>query len=454
MYFYNMKFLKSNAILNLYNLFKNHLIIYPAPADIGYLWGFGSLTGLFFAGQLISGIILAMHYTAHIDLAFNTIEHIMRDVNYGWLFRYWHSNGASFVFIGLYIHMARGLYFSSYLYPHMHTWGIGIILFILMMAIAFMGYVLPYGQMSYWGATVILNLFSAIPVIGNFITEWLLGGFTPANPTLNRFFSFHYLLPFVVLGLILIHLNYLHLSGSTNPIGFNKAVDRLDFYPYFVEKDIFILLLVLICFSYFLFYNPNILAHPDNYIEANSLVTPLHIVPEWYFLPFYAILRSIPNKLGGVICMALALIVLLFLPSLFFGWNVFNKYLLNKLNISYYFLNNSKFFNYSFMQINSNLQNIEKINLLKKYIKKLYDNENEYYTNKINYINYTNSPLGNNLFKFFFFFFFINFIILGFIGSQPVEQPYLLYGQYCTILYFFFCYFFYLFFIISVFFII
>jgi ubiquinol-cytochrome c reductase cytochrome b subunit len=293
---------------------NNHLIDYPTPINLNYFYGFGSLAGIMLVIQILTGIFLAMHYTPHIDLAFNSVEHIMRDVNHGWLIRYSHANGASFFFIVVYIHIFRGLYYGSYITPREYLWCSGVIIFILMMATAFMGYVLPWGQMSFWGATVITNLFSAIPLVGKDIVDWLWGGFAVDNPTLNRFFSLHFTMPFVIVGAVLIHLILLHEIGSSNPLGLTLKSENIPFYPYFYTKDLFGLIVLLLIFFIFVFYYPNSLGHPDNYIEANPMKTPLHIVPEWYFLPFYAILRSIPNKIGGVIGMFGSLIVLLTIP--------------------------------------------------------------------------------------------------------------------------------------------
>ena len=292
----------------------SHIVDYPTPSNLNYFWSFGSLAGLCLVIQLVTGIFLAMHYTTHVDFAFNSVEHIMRDVNNGWLIRYLHANGASFFFIVVYCHIFRGLYFGSYITPRGLLWSSGVLIFLAMMATAFMGYVLPWGQMSFWGATVITNLFSAIPFIGSSIVEWLWGGFSVDNATLNRFFSLHYLLPFIIAGISLLHLTLLHSEGSNNPLGINTSIDYVSFYPYFYVKDLFAFLIFLIFFSFIVFFNPNILGHPDNYIPANPLVTPPHIVPEWYFLPFYAILRSIPDKLGGVLAMISAILVLLLLP--------------------------------------------------------------------------------------------------------------------------------------------
>ena len=298
----------------LLNTINNHLIDYPTPINLNYFYGFGSLAGVMLGIQIITGIFLAMHYTPHIILAFNSVEHIMRDVNYGWLIRYVHANGASFFFIVIYIHIFRGLYYGSYFKARMALWCSGVIIFILMMATAFMGYVLPWGQMSFWGATVITNLFSAIPFVGKEIVGWLWGGFAVDNPTLNRFFSLHFTFPFIIVGAVLIHLILLHDVGSSDPLGTNTKTEIIPFFPYFYVKDLFGFFILLFVFLFFIFYYPNYLGHPDNYIEANPMKTPLHIVPEWYFLPFYAILRSVPNKIGGVIAMFGSLLILLLMP--------------------------------------------------------------------------------------------------------------------------------------------
>ena len=292
----------------------SHIINYPTPVNLNYMWSFGSTAGICLVIQIVTGIFLAMHYTPHIEYAFSSVEHIMRDVNNGWLIRYLHANGASMFFIVTYSHIFRGLYYGSYMNPRGPLWSSGVIIFLLMMATGFMGYVLPWGQMSFWGATVITNLFSAIPVVGGAIVEWLWGGFSVDNATLNRFFSLHYLMPFVIAGLVIVHLSLLHTTGSNNPLGINKNVDTVSFYPYFYVKDLLAFFVLLSMFSFFVFFYPNTLGHADNYIPANPLVTPAHIVPEWYFLPFYAILRSIPDKLGGVIAMVAAILVLLLLP--------------------------------------------------------------------------------------------------------------------------------------------
>jgi quinol-cytochrome oxidoreductase complex cytochrome b subunit len=298
------------------NILNDHLIEYPTPININYLWNFGFMAGAFLVVQILTGIFLAMHYTPHIDLAFISVEHIMRDVNNGWLIRYFHANGASFFFLVVYIHIGRGLYYGSYQKPRGFVWSLGVVILLLMMAAAFTGYVLPWGQMSFWAATVITNLFSAIPVLGEPIVSWLWGGFSVDNATLNRFFSFHYLVPFLIAACVIVHIAVLHQNGSNNPLGINGVVDKIPFYPYFFFKDLFSLIVVGAFYLLFVYFAPNYLGHTDNYIEANAMVTPAHIVPEWYFLPLYAVLRSIPHKLGGVIAMLSSLVVLLVLPYL------------------------------------------------------------------------------------------------------------------------------------------
>lgn len=309
-----------------------------------------------------------MHYTSHVDFAFNSVEHIMRDINCGWLLRYTHANGASMFFIIIYCHIFRGLYFGSYIYPRGILWCSGVIIFLLMMATAFMGYVLPWGQMSFWGATVITNLFSAIPYIGFSIVEWLWGGFSVDNATLNRFFSLHYTLPFVIAGMTIVHLTLLHQEGSNNPLGTNQSSDYISFYPYFYVKDLFGFLIFIVFFSIIIFFYPNVLGHSDNYILANPLVTPPHIVPEWYFLPFYAILRSIPDKLGGVLAMISSILVLLLLP-----------------------ITSTPAFRSSYFR---------------------------------------------PIYAFFYWFLVSDFILLGWIGQKPVEEPYIFIGMVATIFYF------------------
>ena len=353
---------------NLISILNNHIIDYPTPINLNYFWNFGSLAGICLVIQILTGIFLAMHYTPHVDYAFISIEHIMRDVNNGWLIRYIHANGASMFFIIVYTHMFRGLYYGSYMAPRQELWFSGVTIFLLMMATGFMGYVLPWGQMSFWGVTVITNLFSAIPLIGENITQWLWGGFSVDNATLNRFFSLHYLMPFLIAGLSLLHLVLLHENGSNNPLGIDSKSGKISFYPYFYVKDLFGLFLFGIFFSIFLFFAPNTLGHPDNYIPANSLVTPPHIVPEWYYLPFYAILRSIPDKLGGVIAMFAAILILYLLPI----------------------ISQSK----------------------------------------------VRSTFFRPIYKNIFWFFVINSLILGWIGQNVVEYPFVEIGQISTFFYF------------------
>jgi len=348
----------------------SHIINYPTPINLNYMWSFGSSAGICLGIQILTGIFLAMHYSSHVDYAFSSVEHIMRDVNNGWLIRYLHANGASMFFIVTYCHIFRGLYFGSYMAPRGPLWNSGVIIFLLMMGTGFMGYVLPWGQMSFWGATVITNLASAVPFIGGAIVEWLWGGFSVDNATLNRFFSLHYLLPFVITGLVLVHLSLLHTVGSNNPLGINKNVDSVSFYPYFYVKDLLAFFGLIALFSFFVFFFPNVLGHADNYIPANPLVTPAHIVPEWYFLPFYAILRSIPDKLGGVVAMVAAILILLLLP------------IINTSEIR-----SSKF---------------------------------------------------RPLYGIAYWFLVADFLILGWLGQQPVETPFLELGQVATGFYFLF----------------
>jgi ubiquinol-cytochrome c reductase cytochrome b subunit len=352
----------------LLSFISNHLISYPSPINLNYAWSFGSLAGICLMIQIITGIFLAMHYVPHVSLAFDSVEHIMRDVNYGWLIRYCHANGASVFFIVVYLHIFRGLYYGSYMHPRGWLWASGVLIFILMMATAFMGYVLPWGQMSFWGATVITNLFSAVPVYGGTIVEWLWGGFSVDQATLNRFYSLHYLLPFIIAAVTVLHLCLLHKYGSNNPLGINTDVTSVPFYPYFYVKDFFCLWIFLMGYLSLVFFAPNMLGHPDNYIPANPMVTPAHIVPEWYFLPFYAILRSIPNKLGGVLAMFGAIVVWLLLPI----------------------INPSS----------------------------------------------TRSNIFKPLTSLNYWIIVSNFLILGWIGQQPVEYPFMEIGMFTTLLYF------------------
>lgn len=362
------KFYRWNRV-DLFAFVDSHIIHYPTPINLNYLWGFGSTAGLTLVIQILTGVFLAMHYTPEIYSAFNSVEHIMRDVEYGWFLRYLHANGASFFFIVVYCHIFRGLYYGSYVYPRQRLWLSGVVIFLLMMATAFMGYVLPWGQMSFWGATVITNLFSAIPVFGGAIVEWLWGGFSVDNATLNRFFSLHYLMPFLIVGVTIVHLALLHTVGSNNPLGVNVNVISASFYPYYYLKDAISFILLISFIGLFVYFFPNTLGHPDNYIPANALVTPAHIVPEWYFLPFYAILRSIPNKLGGVVAMISAILVLMAIP----------------------------FINFSIIR----------------------------------------SSLFRPVYRLMFWFLFGDFVLLGWIGQKPVEDPFIVLGLLATLFYFF-----------------
>jgi ubiquinol-cytochrome c reductase cytochrome b subunit len=306
------------ARLPIGGLVHSSFIVYPTPRNLNYWWNFGAILTFMLAAQIATGIVLAMNYAPQADLAMGSVEHIMRDVNYGWLLRYLHSNGASLFFFAVYVHIFRGLYYGSYKEPREVLWILGVIIFLLMMATAFMGYVLPWGQMSFWAATVITNLFSAIPLVGGAIHTLLIGGFAVDNATLNRFFSLHYLLPFMIVGVVVLHIWALHVPGNGNPTGVpvKSEQDTLPFHPYYTIKDFFGLSVFLILFAWLVFYIPNYLGHPDNYIAANPLQTPAHIVPEWYFLPFYAILRAIPNKLVGVIAMFASIAITAFVPWL------------------------------------------------------------------------------------------------------------------------------------------
>nr|ACR03113.1 cytochrome b [Sphaerodactylus vincenti] len=295
-------------------ILNSALVDLPTPSNISAWWNFGSLMGLCLVMQLATGLFLAMHYTADISLAFSSIAHITRDVQHGWLIRNLHANGASVFFICLYFHIGRGLYYGSYLYKE--TWNTGVVLFFLVMATAFVGYVLPWGQMSFWGATVITNLLSAIPYIGTNLVQWIWGGFSVDNATLTRFFTFHFLLPFVILAAMMLHLMFLHETGSNNPTGLNSNTDKITFHPYFSYKDMLGAATMLMLLLYLALFSPYLLGDPENFSPANPLVTPPHIKPEWYFLFAYAILRSIPNKLGGVLALALSIAILLVAPVL------------------------------------------------------------------------------------------------------------------------------------------
>ncbi|MEM6462398.1 MAG: cytochrome b N-terminal domain-containing protein [Pseudomonadota bacterium] len=363
--------------LPLPRLVYDSFVAYPTPRNLNYAYTFGAILSVMLVVQILTGIVLAMHYVASTDGAFSSVEKIMRDVNSGWLLRYMHQNGASFFFIAVYIHMFRGMYYGSYKAPREILWILGVIIYLLMMATGFMGYVLPWGQMSFWGATVITGFFSAFPIIGVPLQELLLGGFAVDNPTLNRFFSLHYLLPFMIAGVVVLHVWALHVTGQTNPTGVEvrSKTDTLPFTPYATIKDAFATVLFLIVYAYFIFYIPNYLGHADNYIEANPLVTPAHIVPEWYYLPFYAILRAITfdvgpidSKLGGVLAMFASIVILFFLP-----W-----------------LDTSK----------------------------------------------VRSAVYRPLYKIFYWLFVINCIFLGWLGSKPAEGIYVILAQVGTLYYF------------------
>ena len=306
------------ARLPIGGLIYSSFVAYPTPRNLNYWWTFGAILSFLLGAQIVTGIVLTMHYTPHVDMAFNSVEHIMRDVNYGWLLRYLHSNGASMFFVAVYIHMFRGLYYGSYKEPREVLWILGVIIYLLMMATGFLGYTLPWGQMSFWGATVITNFFSAIPLVGESVVTWLWGGYAVGNPTLQRFFSLHYLLPFVIAGVVVLHVWALHVVGQNNPVGIDpkSEQDTVPFTPHATMKDGFMVAVFCLFFAWFVFYIPNYLGHADNYIQANPGVTPTHIVPEWYYLPFYAILRAIPNKLAGVIAMFGSILILAFLPWL------------------------------------------------------------------------------------------------------------------------------------------
>nr|YP_010287622.1 cytochrome b [Orybina regalis]UKT61953.1 cytochrome b [Orybina regalis] len=303
---------KTHPIIKIIN---NSLIDLPSPSNISIWWNFGSLLALCLLTQIITGLFLTMYYTANIELAFYSVNYICRNVNYGWLIRTLHANGASFFFICIYIHIGRGIYYESFNYKY--TWMVGVIILFLLMATAFMGYVLPWGQMSFWGATVITNLLSAIPYLGTMLVNWIWGGFAVSNATLTRFYTFHFLLPFIILMMTIIHLLFLHMTGSNNPLGINSNLDKIPFHPFFTFKDLIGFIILMFLLIMLTLTNPYLLGDPDNFIPANPLVTPIHIQPEWYFLFAYAILRSIPNKLGGVIALVFSILIFIILPFTF-----------------------------------------------------------------------------------------------------------------------------------------
>nr|ALO20738.1 cytochrome b [Euphysa aurata] len=358
-----MRIRKSNPIISPIN---STVIDLPSPTSITYLWNFGSLLGLCLVIQILTGIFLAMHYCSDVSLAFASVTHIWRDINYGFLLKASHANGASIFFICVFIHIGRGLYYGSFLKKHL--WFSGISIFGVMMLTAFIGYVLPWGQMSFWGATVITNFLSAVPYIGNDIVQWVWGGFSVSGVTLNRFYSLHYLFPFILIGLIIIHLVLLHSSGSSNPFGVSSNIDKTQFHPFFIIKDVFGFFILGLILIILVFYYPNTLGDPENFINANPLVTPTHIMPEWYFLFAYAILRAIPNKLGGVLALVFSILILFSLPY--------------------------------------------------------------FHTSK------TNSIMFKPISKLFYWIFISNFILLTWIGSKPVEEPFILIGLISSIFYF------------------
>nr|YP_009058602.1 cytochrome b [Euploea midamus]AIM46770.1 cytochrome b [Euploea midamus] len=307
-----MNFKPMKKLHPIYKIIDNSLINLPSPSNISSMWNFGSLLALCLMTQIITGLFLTMYYTANIEMAFNSVNYICRNVNYGWLIRTLHANGASFFFICIYIHIGRGIYYGSYNFKY--TWMVGVIILFMLMATAFMGYVLPWGQMSFWGATVITNLLSAIPYLGTMLVNWIWGGFAVDNATLTRFYTFHFLLPFIIMMLTMIHLLFLHQTGSSNPLGINSNLDKIPFHPFFTFKDLIGFIIMITLLILLTLINPYLLGDPDNFIPANPLVTPIHIQPEWYFLFAYAILRSIPNKLGGVIALVMSILILIILP--------------------------------------------------------------------------------------------------------------------------------------------
>nr|YP_009692124.1 cytochrome b [Leptocentrus albolineatus]QEG98456.1 cytochrome b [Leptocentrus albolineatus] len=359
----NKSTLKSNKLLN---IMSNSLIYLPTPTNLSTWWNFGSILGLCLIIQLMSGILLSMHYTANIEFAFNSINHIMRDVNYGWLMRTIHANGASLFFMCMFMHIGRGMYYSSYKFYN--TWYSGVIILLLTMATAFLGYVLPWGQMSFWGATVITNLLSAIPYLGDMMVKWIWGGFAVNNPTLSRFFSIHFILPFMLIMMIIIHLFFLHMTGSSNPLGLNSKMDKIPFHPFYSIKDLMGFSLTLLLMLMINMMEPYLLSDPDNFSPADPMVTPVHIQPEWYFLFAYAILRSIPNKLGGVLALLMSILILSILPMSM----------------------KMKFKGLTFYPIN----------------------------------------------QFIFWIFISNFLMLTWLGSQPVEDPFITTGITMTLTYF------------------
>ena len=407
-------------LLKLYNLILNFFFKYPTPSNLNNLWNFGVLALIFLSIQFITGVFLSMFYIPNTDLAFFSIENIMRNVNSGWLIRYIHANGASFFFVFVYLHLFRNLYYKSYLPPRRAVWLWGVFILLIMIITAFTGYVLPWGQMSFRAATVITNLFSSIPIFGNEIVFLLWGNYTVSNSTLNRFFSFHFLLPFLLIVFTFLHLIFLHEKGSSNPLKVYLLNDKVLFDPYYTIKDIFIVFSFFVIFMYIFLFDSNLLGHSDNYIKANPLVTPTHIVPEWYFLLFYAILRAVPSKLGGFLVLLLSIFILFIFPFFFKKFNILNKlYNYNKLFIRWLDL-----FNY--------------INI----VKKEFFNQPKTYFYYLSYI-FLNFLNWYNFWKFILFFYHFLFvcICLSILGSYPAEGSYLIFSKFFMFMYFFYFFF-------------
>lgn len=382
----------TNQFTSLFKFVIKYLMDYPAFTNLGIMWNFGFAAFFFLMIQLITGFFLSMHYVAHANMAFFSVELIMRDVNHGWLIRYMHANGASFFFLCVYLHMLRSLYYNSYFGSRKDTWIVGVVIFVLLIATAFTGYVLPWGQMSFWAATVVTNLFSAVPFYGQEIVYWLWGGYSVSSFTLTRFFSLHFVLPFVILGLVVLHIIFLHVNGGNNKFNIFLKFDKVRFFPYYFAKDLYYTNYILFVYLMCVGFAPNLLLHVDNYVEADPLVTPEHIVPEWYFLIFYAMLRSVPSKVGGILVLLFSILLLFVLPylkkntvfsqELFFAWSKRKFLFLDGLN------------------------------------------------------HFLVELLAFDWVAFFFWFFFVDCLLLGFIGSQPIEFPYLTSGRLFTFFYF------------------
>jgi quinol-cytochrome oxidoreductase complex cytochrome b subunit len=439
--------------LPIFSTLKHSLVDYPTPRNLNYFWNFGSIAGIMLVSQILTGVFLAMHYTPHTAYAFDSVEHIMRDVNYGWLVRYMHANGASMFFLVVFIHIFRGLYYGSYKAPREILWWLGIVILLLMMASAFMGYVLPWGQMSFWGATVITNLFSAIPIVGESIVTWLWGGFSVENPTLNRFFALHYLLPLVLVAVVMLHLVALHQHGSNNPLGIDAkgAQDKIPFHPYYTAKDFFGFSVFFLVFGYFVFFAPNYLGHPDNYTPANPMVTPAHIVPEWYFLPFYAILRAIVFNTSLLIPA-----VVLGLFGLKVAKKAAKKHKLSLFNPLSYF-HSSMFIAGGILGLAGLMALGGAIGFLNMYVLD-HAEGTTYYQGIIEsklggvlamfgaiivlfflpWLDTSKVRSGNfrPMFRPFFWLFLVNCVALGYLGGKPAEGWYVVASQICTAYYF------------------